>query len=194
MARPGARGLGPGLSLKYSNCVAGWAGPEHTFSGPGPGLIIQFAGRARAGSAQLLRARAGPGPQIIFAAGPGPKFQPRAGPYSLPSRVYLSLCSVAICTATQDNIDKRSSTRTVSQQHETSINDATVDPAVAAALATQQQTFQTIIDAQLKTFQAWERWQFVFVDGSVMQSGCLWEGWSWERCEFGSWDELWQIF
>ena len=36
-------------------------------AGPGPGLIIQFAGRARAGSAQLLRARAGPGPQIIFA-------------------------------------------------------------------------------------------------------------------------------
>ena len=51
-------------------------------------------------------------------------------------------------------MDKRSSKRTGSQQHETSINDATVDPAVAAALATQQQTFQTIIDAQLKTFQA----------------------------------------
>ena len=33
----------------------------------GPGLITQFAGPARAGSAQLLRARAGPGPQIIFA-------------------------------------------------------------------------------------------------------------------------------
>ena len=30
------------------------AGPGHTFCGPG--LIIQFAGRARAGSAQLLRA------------------------------------------------------------------------------------------------------------------------------------------
>ncbi len=42
----------------------------------------------------------------------------------------------------------------MSQQQDTPINDATVDPAVAAALATQQQTFQTIIDAQLKTFQA----------------------------------------
>ena len=42
----------------------------------------------------------------------------------------------------------------MSQQQDTSINDAKVDPAVIAALATQQQTFQTIIDAQLKTFQA----------------------------------------
>ena len=39
-------------------------------AGPGLGLIIQFADRARAGSAQLLRAR----------AGPGPRFQARAGP------------------------------------------------------------------------------------------------------------------
>ena len=45
---------GPGLDIVFA-------------AGPGPGLIIQFAGRARAGSAQLLRARAGPGPQIIFA-------------------------------------------------------------------------------------------------------------------------------
>ena len=51
-------------------------------------------------------------------------------------------------------MDKRSSKRTMSQQQDTSINDATVDPAVTAALATQQQTFQTIIDVQLKTFQA----------------------------------------
>ena len=77
MARPGARGLVPGLGLKYDNRVAGRAGPGHTFCGPG--LIIQFASRSRAGSAQLLRARsragsaqllrarAGPGPQIIFA-------------------------------------------------------------------------------------------------------------------------------
>ena len=36
-------------------------------AGPGPGLIIQFAGRARARSAQLLRTRAGPGPQIMLA-------------------------------------------------------------------------------------------------------------------------------
>ena len=35
MARPGARGLGPGLGLKYDNCVAGRAGPGHTLCGPG---------------------------------------------------------------------------------------------------------------------------------------------------------------
>ena len=58
MARPGARGLGPGLVLKYEIVLR---------AGPGPSLIIQFAGRARARSAQLLRARAGPGPQIMFA-------------------------------------------------------------------------------------------------------------------------------
>ena len=40
MARPGARGLGPGLGLNYDNCVAGRAGPGHSFCGPGPGLII----------------------------------------------------------------------------------------------------------------------------------------------------------
>ena len=51
-------------------------------------------------------------------------------------------------------MDKRSSKRTGTQQHDTSINDATVDPAVAATLATQQQTFQTISDSLLKTFQA----------------------------------------
>ena len=54
-------------------------------------------------------------------------------------------------------MDKRTSKRT--QQQDTSFNDATVDlaardPAVAAALANQQQTFQTIMDSQLKTFQA----------------------------------------
>ena len=51
------------------------AGPGHTFCGPGPGLIIQFAGRARA-----CTIAPGPGPEIIFAAGPEPKFQARAGP------------------------------------------------------------------------------------------------------------------
>ena len=76
------RGLGPGLGLKYDGCVAGRAGRGHTFlrAGPGPGLIIQFAVRARAVSAQLLRARAEPGPQIIFAARSGLTFQARAGP------------------------------------------------------------------------------------------------------------------
>ena len=48
-------------------CGPGRAWPYLLRAGPGPGLIIQFAGRARAGSSQLLRARAGPGPQIIFA-------------------------------------------------------------------------------------------------------------------------------
>ena len=62
MARPRARrlGAGPGLGLKWDNCDAGRAGPDLDIflrAGPGPGLIIQFAGRARAR----------PGPQIIFA-------------------------------------------------------------------------------------------------------------------------------
>ena len=47
-------------------------------AGPGPGLTIQFAGRARAESSQLLRARAWPGPQIIF-AGLGLDFRPVQG-------------------------------------------------------------------------------------------------------------------
>ena len=58
MARPG--GLGSGLGLNYE--IVLWAGPGHTCCGPG--LIIYFAGRTRAGSAQLMRARAGP--QIFF--------------------------------------------------------------------------------------------------------------------------------
>ena len=49
---------GPGLDILFA---------------PGPGLIIQFAGRA-----------AGPGPGMglksYLRAGPGPKFQARAGP------------------------------------------------------------------------------------------------------------------
>ena len=61
---PRARG-GPGLGLKYEIVLR--AGPGHNCCGPGLGLIIQFAGRARAGSAQLLRARAEPWPQIICA-------------------------------------------------------------------------------------------------------------------------------
>ena len=57
MARPEAEGL------KWDNCFAGRAGLDILFAGPG--LIIQFAGRAPAGSAQMLRARAGHGSQII---------------------------------------------------------------------------------------------------------------------------------
>ena len=94
MARPGARGPGPGLGVKYEFVLR--AGPGHSFHGPGPGLIIQFA--ARAGTLPVMRARAGPGPQIIFPgrawakiSGPcrtllatsvlhGPGLGPRAGP------------------------------------------------------------------------------------------------------------------
>ena len=35
MARPGAHGLGPGLGLKYDNCVAGRPRPGHTSCLPG---------------------------------------------------------------------------------------------------------------------------------------------------------------
>ena len=63
---------GPGLDI----IVAGRAGPGR--AGPGLGLIIQFAGRARAGSAQLLRARAEPGSQIIL-PGLGLYFRPVQG-------------------------------------------------------------------------------------------------------------------
>ena len=80
MARPGARGLGPGLGLKYDNWVAGRAGPGHAFCGPGRGLIIQFA----AGPGPGLHNCCGPGPGMglksCLRAGPGPKFQAPAGP------------------------------------------------------------------------------------------------------------------
>ena len=36
MARPGARGLGPGLGLKHDNCVAGRAWTYFLRAGPGP--------------------------------------------------------------------------------------------------------------------------------------------------------------
>ena len=82
MARPGARGLGPGLGLKYDNCVTGRAGPGNTFCWSGPGLIIQFAGRARARSAQL--SAAGPGrtwaSNHICGPGLGLHFRPVQGP------------------------------------------------------------------------------------------------------------------
>ena len=58
MARSGARGLGPGLGLKYDNCVAGRAWTYFLRAGPGPGLIIQFG--------------AGPGPGLHNCCGPGP--------------------------------------------------------------------------------------------------------------------------
>ncbi len=72
--------LGPGLGLKYDNGVAGRAWTYFLRAGPGLGLIIQFAGRAQAGTAQLLRARPGLGLKSYLRAGPGPKFQAHAGP------------------------------------------------------------------------------------------------------------------
>ena len=73
MARPGARGLGPGLGLKYEIVLR--AGPGHNCCGPGPGLIIQFAGR-------VCTTAAGPGRGLksCLRAGPGPRFQACAGP------------------------------------------------------------------------------------------------------------------
>ena len=82
MARPGARGHGPGLGLNYDNCVAGR-----------PGLDILFAGRAGPGPHNSvcgpgpgLHNCCGPGPGLksYLRVGPGPKFQARAGPYCLP--------------------------------------------------------------------------------------------------------------
>ncbi len=64
---PGPEPAGSGRAWASNMIIVLRAGPRHSFCGPGPGFIIQFAGRARAGSAQLLRARAGLGPQIIFA-------------------------------------------------------------------------------------------------------------------------------
>ena len=57
MARPGARGLGPGLGLKYEIVLR--AGPGHNCCGPG---------RARAGPHNSI---CGPGQVCTTAAGPG---------------------------------------------------------------------------------------------------------------------------
>ena len=80
MARPGARGLGPGLGLKYEIILRA-----------GPGLDILVAGRARPGPYNSicgpgpgLHNCCGPGPGLglksYLRAGPGPRFQARAGP------------------------------------------------------------------------------------------------------------------
>ena len=62
---PGPEPAGSGRAWASNTTIVLRAGPglDILFAG----LIIQFAGRARAGSAQLLRGRVGPGPQIIFA-------------------------------------------------------------------------------------------------------------------------------
>ena len=84
MARPGARGLGPGLGLNYDNCVAGRAGPGHTFCGPG--LIIQFAGPGR-----VCTTAAGPGrawaSNHICGPGLGLNCKPVQGPSTYASSV-----------------------------------------------------------------------------------------------------------
>ena len=79
---PGPGPAGSGRGLKYEIVLR--AGPGHNCRGPGRGLIIQFAGRARARSAQLLRARAGASNHVC---GPGlaQDFRPVQGP----SRAYL---------------------------------------------------------------------------------------------------------
>ena len=91
MARPGTRGLGPGLGLKYDKCVAGRVGPGHTFCGPGPGLIIQFAGRARAGSACTTAACPGRSWALNHICGPGLSlnFMPVQGPSLRHNRNYV---------------------------------------------------------------------------------------------------------
>ena len=90
MARPGARGLGPGLGLKYDNCVAGRAGAYFLRAGPGPHNSVCGPG---------LHNCCGPGPGLglksYLRAGPGPKFQARAGPYHVGLLQVLS-CVVGV--------------------------------------------------------------------------------------------------
>ena len=73
MAR--SRGLGPGLDLKYDNCVAGRGGPGHTFLRAGP-----WPHNSVCGPGPVCTTAAGPGLKSYLRAGPGPKFQARAGP------------------------------------------------------------------------------------------------------------------
>ena len=68
MARPGARGLGPGMGHKYEIILRAGPGLDIIVAGrAGPRPHNSICGGVWAGSAQLLRARVGPGPQIIFA-------------------------------------------------------------------------------------------------------------------------------
>ena len=72
MARP-ARGLGPGLSLKYEIVLR--AGPGHICCGPGR------AGPGRAGPGRAGPGRAEPGPHnSICGPGPGQVYTTAAGP------------------------------------------------------------------------------------------------------------------
>ena len=84
MAWPGARGLGPGMCLKYDNCVAGRVGPGHTFCGPGRARASQFSLRAGPGPGLHNSYCCVPGPGLglksYLRAGPGSKCQACAGP------------------------------------------------------------------------------------------------------------------
>ena len=84
MTRPGARWFGPGLGLKYDNCVAGRAGPGHTFCGPGrpgPGPHNSVCGP---GPGRVCTTAAGPGrawaSNHICGPGLGLNFRPVQGP------------------------------------------------------------------------------------------------------------------
>ena len=83
MARPGARGLGPGLGLKYEIVLR--AGPGHNCCGPGSSLIIQFAGRTWASNHAC-----GPGLGLDFrpVQGPTPQRAERL------EELEVNLCSV----------------------------------------------------------------------------------------------------
>ena len=79
---PGARGFGPGLGLKYDNCVASRAGPGHTFAGrAGPGPHNSVCGP---GLGRVFTTAAGPGrawaSNHICGPGLGLNFQPVQGP------------------------------------------------------------------------------------------------------------------
>ena len=91
MARPGACGLGRAWASNMTIVLR--AGPGHTFCGPGSGLIIQFADRARAGSAQFLRARAS---NHICGAGLGPNFRPVQGPSTHLLFLVLAMMSILL--------------------------------------------------------------------------------------------------
>ena len=68
MARPGARGLGPGLGLKYEIVLR--AGPGHNCCGPGPGQVCTTA--AGPGRAWASNHVCGPGLGLYFRPVQGP--------------------------------------------------------------------------------------------------------------------------
>ena len=87
MARPGARGLGPGLGLNYDNCVAGRPGldilfahraghgPHNSVCGPGPGQVCTTA--AGPGRAWASNHICGPGLGLHFRSVQGPSVRGR---------------------------------------------------------------------------------------------------------------------